>query len=104
MHRRAASTTSTKPDQPGGGPYRVLLTDRALEALRALDPPLRERVRTRLKALGEQPRGGPNCEALVMEEGYRVRIGSHRAIYIVRDDVREVRVTRILKRNESTYR
>jgi mRNA-degrading endonuclease RelE of RelBE toxin-antitoxin system len=80
------------------------LSKDAEEDLRALDTGIRKRIKERLRRLGAEPRGGPGATQLVGKEGFRVKIGRWRARYIVRDDIREVRVTRIVKRDEATYR
>jgi mRNA-degrading endonuclease RelE of RelBE toxin-antitoxin system len=69
-----------------------------------LDENLKERVRERLKKLANEPRGGPNITALSGVEGYRVRVGRARALFLVKDKVRQVRVTRIVLRDEKTYK
>jgi len=78
------------------------LHEDADDDLRRLDPRLRERIIERLKLLGAEPRGGPNCTAVLT--GYRLKVGNYRARYFVNDDRREVLVARVLIRNERTYR
>lgn len=70
--------------------------------LRRLQPKLSKRIRDRLKLLGAEPRGGPNCTQI--DVGYRVRIGAYRARYLVLDEERGVIVTRVVIRNEATYK
>jgi mRNA-degrading endonuclease RelE of RelBE toxin-antitoxin system len=72
--------------------------------LQLLDEKAFERVRDRLKLLRVNPRTAANVTALVATRGYRMRIGDLRARFAVRDKTREVLVTRIVPRNEDTYK
>jgi mRNA-degrading endonuclease RelE of RelBE toxin-antitoxin system len=81
----------------------VRLHEDAEDDLTGLDNDTRKRVIDRLKKLAHEPRGGPNATALG-SAGFRVRIGNYRARYLVRDDDRTVIVTRVLRRNEATYK
>lgn len=66
--------------------YRIELRPAAMRALRRLDPPIRRRVQGVIALLGDDPRP-PAARALRGRPGLRVRVGDHRVIYTVADDV-----------------
>ncbi|MDP4013584.1 MAG: type II toxin-antitoxin system RelE/ParE family toxin [Candidatus Nanopelagicales bacterium] len=81
-------------------PYSVEVARRAVKALASLPRREQLRIRAAIDLLSEHPRP-PGCVAIVGEEfTYRVRVGSYRIIYEVRDDVLLVRVIRIGHRRE----
>ena len=66
--------------------YRIELRPAAVEALRRIDPQERPRIRGAIALLGENPRP-PGAKALQGRDGLRVRVGNHRIIYTINDDV-----------------
>lgn len=67
--------------------FRVGLLPAAVRQLRRLDPPARRRVHAAIDLLAEEPRS-PGARTLVGGSGeLRVRIGDHRIVYQVEDDV-----------------
>lgn len=66
--------------------YRIELRPAALRALRKLDPQNRGRVQGVISLLAEDPRP-PNARKLKGRDTLRVRVGSYRVIYTVKDDV-----------------
>lgn len=66
--------------------YRIELRPAAVRALRRLDPPVQKRVHAAIALLAEDPRP-PASRPLKGRPGYRVRVGDHRVIYTIRDDV-----------------
>jgi mRNA interferase RelE/StbE len=72
--------------------YRIELRPAALRALRKLDPPVRRRLQGAIALLAQEPRP-PAARALKGRPGLRVRVGDHRVIYTVDDDVLLVVVT-----------
>ncbi len=63
---------------------------------------MRRRVKERLEKLRDQPRG-PGTLQLKERADHRVRVGRFRVLYLIRDETREILVTRIVRRNEATY-
>ena len=61
-------------------------------------------MRERLRLLRFEPRHAAGVTSLVTTQGYRMKIGRYRALFIVRDSDRTVIVTRVLLRNEATYK
>lgn len=98
--RSRASTTSSTSSATE--PYEVRLTPHAQQDIASFDRKSRDRVYERLKLL-PIPRSVPNTMPLVGLEGYRMRIGKFKVRYVIRDDDRTVLVTRVMKRDESTY-
>lgn len=66
--------------------YRIELRPAAVRALKKLDPPVARRVQGAIALLAEDPRP-PASRALRGRPGLRVRVGDHRIIYTVEDDV-----------------
>ena len=58
----------------------------APRALHKLDPDVRPRIQGAIALLAQDPRP-PKARALRGRRGYRVRVGDHRIIYTVADDV-----------------
>lgn len=80
--------------------YRIDLTPAAARALRKLTAETRRRIARRIDALATQPR--PADAARIEGAGglYRVRVGDHRIVYSILDDVLLVLVVRIGHRSE----
>jgi len=66
--------------------YRVELRPAAAKALRKLDPQVRGRIQGAIALLAQDPRP-PAARALQGRPGLRVRVGDHRIIYTVQDDI-----------------
>ncbi len=58
-----------------------------------------QRIAEKINRLASEPR--PNgCEKLKGEEGYRIRQGDYRIVYLVNDEVKTVTVIRVGHRRE----
>lgn len=79
--------------------YRIELRPAAVGALRKLDPPVRRRIQGAISLLAENPRP-PAARALQGRPGLRVRVGDHRILYTVEDDVLVVVVIALGHRRE----
>ena len=79
--------------------YRIELRPAAVRALRKLDPPVRRRIQGAISLLAENPRP-PAARALQGRPGLRVRVGDHRILYTVEDDVLVVVVIALGHRRE----
>jgi mRNA interferase RelE/StbE len=79
--------------------YRIELRPAALRALHKLDPPVRRRLQGAIALLAQEPRP-PATRALKGRPGLRVRVGDHRVIYTVNDDVLLVVVVTLGHRRE----
>ncbi len=79
--------------------YTVRLKPRAERELDRLPIGVARRVWERLLALEREPRprGAAKLEGI---EGYRIRVGDYRIVYLVDDDARVVDVARIGHRRE----
>lgn len=83
--------------------YQIQIEKSALKQLSKIEKPAREKIRTAINNLAENPRPH-GYKKLVDESGlYRIKAGDYRIIYEVRDKVLVVSVLRIAKRNERTY-
>jgi mRNA interferase RelE/StbE len=80
--------------------YRVLVAPSASRDLKRLDRSARDRVDRALDLLADEPRP-PACKRLTgAGELYRVRVGSYRIVYEIRDDVLIVLVVRVGHRRD----
>ena len=79
--------------------YEVLITSGAERELRSLPAVERGRVTAKITALKENPRP-PGCKKLSGMEGYRLRVGRYRVLYVVGDGLRRVTIYEIGHRRE----
>jgi mRNA interferase RelE/StbE len=80
--------------------YRVEIMRSALKQLEALPREEQERLTTEINALADDPRP-PGVEKLKgVADQYRIRVGSYRVIYTIRDDRLIVLVLRIGHRRD----
>ncbi|MBI4610291.1 MAG: type II toxin-antitoxin system RelE/ParE family toxin [Candidatus Rokubacteria bacterium] len=84
-------------------PYRVRFRSRSVrKELDALDDETYLRIAAAIHSLRENPRP-PGTKKLSGHGAYRIRIGDYRVLYTVADEVREIRVEGVRRRNEHTY-
>jgi len=79
--------------------YKVLITAGAEHELRGLPAAERSRVTKRILALQHDPRP-PGCKKLSGIEGYRLRVGRYRVLYVIADEARAVTIYEIGHRRE----
>ena len=79
--------------------YAIDIRPAARRALRSLDSPMRLRIEGAIALLAQDPRP-PASRRLVGSEYWRVRIGDHRVIYQINDDVLVVVVVTLGHRRE----
>jgi mRNA interferase RelE/StbE len=75
--------------------WRLELDKSAAKQVRDLPKPMQVRVTRALATLVENPRGAANVKALVGREGYRLRVGDYRVLYLLDDADEAVRVTTV---------
>ncbi|MBN2379017.1 type II toxin-antitoxin system RelE/ParE family toxin [candidate division WOR-3 bacterium] len=85
--------------------YRVRIAERAARHIRALDKQIKERIKTKLRWLGD------NAEAVIHhrlsmitfdnEEVYRLRIISWRVFYHLSRENKEIQVLEVIHRSEA---
>lgn len=66
--------------------YRIELRPAAVKALRRVSAQDEKRIRGAIALLGEDPRP-PGARALQGRDALRVRVGDHRIVYSIHDDV-----------------
>jgi mRNA interferase RelE/StbE len=81
------------------GNYSVRIKASAAKELEELPAKTRARIAARIRALGDGPRP-PGCEKLSERDLYRVRQGTYRILYAVRDPEWVVVVLKIGRRRE----
>lgn len=79
--------------------YTVRLKPRAERDLDRLPAPLVRRIWEKLLGLEEEPRP-PGSSKLEGSDGYRIRVGDHRVVYLIDDHARTVEIVRIAHRRE----
>ncbi|HZC16218.1 MAG TPA: type II toxin-antitoxin system RelE/ParE family toxin [Caulobacteraceae bacterium] len=75
--------------------WRLEFERRSVKQLRDLPEAVRPRILKARAGLSADPRGAPNVKALVGREGYRLRVGDYRVLYVIEDDVERIRVTTV---------
>jgi len=80
--------------------YRVKIKDQALKALKKISEPEQSRIRRRIDALADDPRGPGVKKLQGADDLYRVRAGDYRVIYQIQDDVLLVLVVRVGHRKD----
>lgn len=64
--------------------YQIIFEKSAQKKLYKLPATIRDKIVTKVKALAADPRP-PGCKKLMGREGYRIRIGDYRVIYLIED-------------------
>jgi mRNA interferase RelE/StbE len=83
-----------------GHRFRIELKPSAEAALAKIPKKTRERIAVRIDALSGDPHPS-GCKKLEGEdETYRIRVGDHRILYQVRDDILLILVVRIAHRKD----
>jgi len=80
--------------------FRIEFAPAAVRQLRSLPAKIQVRVRTRVEALGSDPRPAGCRKLMGADDIYRIRVGSYRLLYQVRDDVLLVLVVSVRKRGD----
>jgi mRNA interferase RelE/StbE len=74
--------------------YRLEVEDRAARELIRLPKKAVARISEAIRTLGDEPRP-PGVKKLTARDGYRIRVGNYRVLYVVEDDLQRVRIFRI---------
>ncbi|HEX9974341.1 MAG TPA: type II toxin-antitoxin system RelE/ParE family toxin [bacterium] len=80
-------------------PYEIFLKRSAEKELENLPEKLHDRIVARLLALKENPRP-INSKRLRGREGYRIRVGDYRILYIIEEDTKKIEVYSIAHRRD----
>jgi len=80
-------------------PYEVFLKSSAEKELENLPEKLHDRIVIRLAALKNNPRPS-NSKKLRGREGYRIRVGDYRILYVIEEDAKKVEVYSIAHRRD----
>ncbi|MGW9159120.1 type II toxin-antitoxin system RelE family toxin [Microbacterium sp. NPDC055665] len=80
--------------------YRVEFTAPAAKEIRKLDPQVRRRILAGIAALEKEPRPRGVRKLTGFDNAWRIRIGDHRVLYEVVDDVVVVSVFRVAHRRD----
>lgn len=82
--------------------YRLELSHQASRQILRLPLETRERIHRAIALLGNNPRH-PGSKKLTDSEGYRIRVGDYRVLYIINDSAQSVVVYRV-KGSDEVYR
>ncbi len=85
------------------GRYEVQVDRRVLKSVRRVLPKHFRQIKAGLERLSVSPRPH-DCKQLKQSGGYRVTVGEYRILYTVDDEARIVKVYKIVKRNDYSYR
>ena len=81
--------------------WSVTYTPDALRTLRLMDPVIAKRIRSKMLALARDPKAqNNNVKKLTGVEGYRLRIGDWRVIYVLHQQMVTVIVISVGHRSE----
>ena len=75
-------------------PYRIVVSRRAERDLERIDTRYARRLRTAIEGLADDPRRRGVEKVRGMADGYRLRAGDYRALFIIDDDSHTVHVRR----------
>ncbi|MCJ8282528.1 MAG: type II toxin-antitoxin system RelE/ParE family toxin [Rivularia sp. ALOHA_DT_140] len=79
--------------------YQIEISSRAAKQLKKLPPDIRDRINEKILELAENPR--PNgVVKLEDDDRYRIRVGSYRVLYEIKDDLLIVKVVKVAHRKE----
>ena len=81
--------------------YQLEVSHTAHQQIRKLPSPTRERINNSIARLAVEPRP-PGVKKLLARDGYRIRIGDYRVLYLIDDKAKVVTVYRVLPR-ENVY-
>jgi mRNA interferase RelE/StbE len=79
--------------------YRLEISRRAAKTVTSLEKPLRRKILTAIDSLSSDPRP-PGCRKLSGQEAWRIRVGDHRIVYEIHDQVLLVLVVDVGHRRE----
>jgi mRNA interferase RelE/StbE len=83
--------------------YKILIERRAERDLDGMEKVMRKRIIARILLLQDNPRiNAKKIEG--SRNAWRIRIGDWRVIYEINDKAKEVKIYRIKRRSESTYK
>lgn len=81
--------------------YRIVFTPAAGKELAKLDKPTQRRIQQAVVALESDPRPSGCRKLKGAKDEWRIRVGDHRVIYVVRDAVVLVVVVRVAHRRDA---
>ncbi|MFQ5598595.1 MAG: type II toxin-antitoxin system RelE/ParE family toxin [Nitrospiria bacterium] len=83
--------------------YRILVEKRVQKETRGIPQLERKKIDKAILSLASNPRPH-GCKKLTEKEGYRIRIGDYRVLYMIDDDNKVIIIYRIKSRSEKTYK
>ncbi|HSL88931.1 MAG TPA: type II toxin-antitoxin system RelE/ParE family toxin [Ignavibacteriaceae bacterium] len=80
--------------------YKIEFKKSAVKELNELDSKVIKRIISKIKSLASNPRP-EGCIKLTSEERYRLRIGNHRILYEIIDDLLIIYIIKIAHRKDA---
>ncbi len=80
--------------------YQVLVERAAEKDLKRLSSEIRERAVAAILTLAKNPRPTGSRKLVGTENDWRIRVGDHRIIYEIADEIRIVRINRVRHRGD----
>ena len=80
--------------------YDIVVKRSAAKELRTIPPPHSGRILKAIKKLASDPRP-PGCEKLSRRHAYRIRVGTYRIVYTIRDDVLVIETIKVAHGREA---
>ena len=83
--------------------YEIIIEKKVKKDLKSIPPNLFRNIYSHLKYLANNPRP-KGCLKLTDREGYRIRVGDYRILYMINDTLQTVTIYRVIRRSERTYK
>ena len=80
--------------------YQLEVSHTAHRQIRRLPSLSQERINTAIYSLSRNPRP-TGSKKLTAREGYRIRVGDYRVLYIVNDNTKTVTIYRVMARGDA---
>lgn len=81
-------------------PYRIEIPRAAAKELAAVEQPHRDRIKAAIQALAGDPRPNGCAKLAGLRDAYRIRVGTYRVLYEIRDQVLVVTVVKVGHRRD----
>lgn len=81
--------------------YNVFLKKSAQRDLDSINEPFLSKILSSIENLAKNPRNHQVKKLTNREDEYRMRVGNYRILFYVNEDDREIRIARVLHRQEA---
>jgi len=81
--------------------YDIRIKPSAIKEIERLQPEIKNRIKSKIEKLKEEPRPSGVRKLSDYEDIYRIRIGDYRVIFQINDQDRFIRILAVRKRDEA---